>query len=56
MTDSVAVVDINKPTDRSDVETTLQSWLDNNTVTSVDFVDYEKLKRNRAQVIIFYTA
>jgi len=56
MSDTVAVLDIEDVTDRSAVQSTIQTWMTNNTVTSVDTFDYEKLKRNRGQVIIFYTS
>ena len=57
MTDSVAVLDIEDVTDRAAVESTIQTWLTaNSAVTSVDAIDYEKVKRNRGQVIIAYTA
>ena len=56
MPDSVDVIDIADPTDSAAVETAIQSWLDGNTVTSVDAVDYERVGSQRAQVLIFYTA
>lgn len=56
MTDSVDVIDITDPTDSAAVESAIQSWLDNNAVTSVDLIDYEQVAKQRAQVLIFYTS
>jgi len=56
MSDSVAVLDVVDPTDSDAVQSTVQTWLDSNTVTSVDYVDYERVGRQRAQVMILYTA
>ena len=54
MTDSVDTLDVNL--NSRDIETTIQDWLDNNAVTSVDDAEVVQVGRDRAVVTIMYTA
>lgn len=54
MTDSVAVLESSR--NKSTIESTIQSWLTNNTVTSVDHTDVERRGSNKVLVVIYYTA
>jgi len=54
MTDSVDVVEFSA--DTGSAETELQSWLDNNAVTSVDHTNTFSIGRNREAMAIWYTA
>jgi len=54
VTDSVDTIDVNL--NSGSIETEVQSWLDNNSVTSVDDTEFVKVGRDRAIVTIMYTA
>lgn len=54
MTDSVVALDVHL--NSGDVESTIQEWLDTNSVTSVDDTEFVKVGRDRAVVTIMYTA
>jgi hypothetical protein len=54
VTDSVDTLDVHL--DSGDVEPSIQDWLDNNTVTSVDDTEIVRVGPNRAVVTIMYTA
>jgi len=54
VTDSVAVLDANA--DSGSIQSTIDTWMTNNSVTSVDDTESVKLGRNRVAIIIMYTA
>jgi len=53
MANSVDALDVNL--NSGDIETTIQTWLDNNSVTSVDDMEFAQVGRDRAVVTIMYT-
>lgn len=54
MTDSVDTVEANA--NSGAIESAIQTWLNNNAVTSVDDTESVKIGRDRVVVIIMYTA
>jgi len=54
VTDSVDTLDVHL--NNEDIKTVIQNWLDTNSVTSVDDVEFVKVGRDRAVVTIIYTA
>lgn len=54
MSDSAAVIETNN--NAPAIEAEIQSWLDNNTVTSVDMFDTVEIGRDRTAIVIVYTA
>lgn len=54
MTDSVDIVEASR--NKRQLETTIQGWLDSNSVTSVDDIETLRRGQNKVLVFIFYTA
>lgn len=54
MTDSVDTVESNA--NSASIESAIQTWLDNNAVTSVDDTEQVKIGRDRVVTTIMYTA
>jgi hypothetical protein len=54
VTDSVDTLDVHL--NSGDIETTIQNWLNTNSVTSVDDLEIVTVGRDRAVVTIIYTA
>ena len=54
MTDTIAVVEASR--NKKDIEATVNDWLDNNAVTSVDDMEVERRGRNKVLILIAYSA
>ena len=54
MSDSVDIVEAKR--DKASVETAIQSWLDSNSVTSIDDIEQVYEMNNRVGIAIVYTA
>lgn len=54
MTDSVEVIESKR--DRDAVQTAIQTWLDNNSPTSIDHVKVVYELSNRVGIAVLYTA
>jgi hypothetical protein len=54
MTDSVDVVEASR--NKGDIESTVQNWLDSNSVTSVDDIELHRRGQNKTLIVIAYTA
>lgn len=54
MSDSVEVLEASR--NKSAIQSAIQTWLNNNTVTSVDFISIDRRGSNKMLITIVYTA